>query len=420
MGSAADSTAPTKPNAYQRPNYEPDHGDAETATNTNQSDESGPAGSCINRINRVDLEPTPTRPRTEKRNGLSNKMSQALLLPTVMNLNPHSVYNKVEDFHTFVDVEVIDCIFMSESWERLDQPLEEIIHLPDHTIISNPHQRRGQGGRPALIINHRKYIIKNLTQSLIQIPWGTEAVWALLTPKSVNKDSRIQRIAVCSFYSKPNSTRKTQLLDHINQAFNIISTKYNRGLHFILAADSNDLKLDHILSLSSQMRQMVTGVTRLNPPKMIDPIITTLHTYYQEPIIFPPLDPDPDSDGKPSDHFIPVMRPINMINNKSARTHRVLKVRPILESGMNQLKSWMGNQTWIKILEEESIDKKAIILQEYVLEQVNKFLPEKRRVIASDDDPWVTEDVKKLNRQRQREYRKNKNSCLSAKGKYGI
>ena len=109
------------------------------------------------------------------------------------------------------------------------------------------------------------------------------------------------------------------MLDHINQAFHIISAKYSRGLHFILAADSNDLKLDNILSLSSQMRQMVTGVTRLNPPKMIDPIIT--------------------SPRKPSDHFIPVLRPIDMINNKCARSHRVVTVRPILESGMNQLKT---------------------------------------------------------------------------------
>ena len=89
---------------------------------------------------------------------------------------------------------------------------------------------------------------------------------------------------------------KKQLLDHINQAFHTISTvQYTRGLQFILAADSNNLKLDNILNLSSQMRQMVTGFTRLNPPKMIDPILTTMHMYYQEPVIFPPLDPDPDS-----------------------------------------------------------------------------------------------------------------------------
>ena len=116
--------------------------------------------------------------------------------------------------------------------EKPDQPLEDIIHLPNHTIISNPHQRRGKGGRPALIINNKKFIIKNITQTLVQIPWGTEAVWAIITPKSLNKDSKVQQIALCSFYSKPNSMLKTQLLDHINQAFHIISTKYKKITSF--------------------------------------------------------------------------------------------------------------------------------------------------------------------------------------------
>ena len=83
---------------------------------------------------------------------------------------------------------------------------------------------------------------------------------------------------------------------------------------------------------------MVKGITRLNPSRMLDPIFTTLHPYYQEPKIFPPLDPDPDSNGKPSDHFIPVMRPINVMENKCARSKRVVTVRPIMESGMNKLK----------------------------------------------------------------------------------
>ena len=100
----------------------------------------------------------------------SNKLVQALNLPTVMNVNPRSVYNKVNEFHAFVEEEQIDCVFMSESWERPELPLEQIIHLPDHVVISNPHQRKGIGGRPALIINTKKYHVKNLTQNLIEIP----------------------------------------------------------------------------------------------------------------------------------------------------------------------------------------------------------------------------------------------------------
>ena len=274
----------------KRPNDCSNDGNDEATAKTNYPNEPGPTSSCFNGVNRDNIKSVLSKQKESKVKN-PNKIDQAINLPTIMNVNPRSIYNKVEDFHTFVEVEDIDCVFMSESWERPDQQLEELIDLPNHTIISNPHQRKGKGGRPALIINHKKFIIKNITQTLINIPWGIEAVCAILTPKNLNKDSKIQRIAVCSFYSKPNSKQKTQLLDHINQAFHIISTKYTKGLHFILAADSNDLKLDNILNLSSQMRQMVTGFTRLNPPRMLDPIMTTLHVYYQEPVIFPPLGP---------------------------------------------------------------------------------------------------------------------------------
>jgi hypothetical protein len=87
-----------------------------------------------------------------------------------MNVNPLSIYNKIQEFHAFVEEEAIDCVFMSESWERPHQPLQDIINLPNHKVISNPHQRKGVGGRPALIINTEKYHVKNLTQSLIEIP----------------------------------------------------------------------------------------------------------------------------------------------------------------------------------------------------------------------------------------------------------
>ena len=214
----------------------------------------------------------------------SNKLIEALSLPIVMNVNPRSIYNKVNEFHNFVIEELVDIVAMSESWERIEQPLGSIIKLPNHTVISNPHQRRGIGGRPALIINNEKYNIKNLTQSFVEVPWGVEATWALVSPKQQTSNSKIKRIAVCSLYSKPDSRKKSLLLDHISHAFNLISTKYGDGLHFIIAGDTNDLKLDNILNLSHNMKQLVMDVTRLNPPAMLDPIISTLGDYYQRPV----------------------------------------------------------------------------------------------------------------------------------------
>ena len=161
-----------------------------------------------------------------------------------------------------------------------------------------------------------------MTNTLIPIEWGVEAVWAVLTPMNITNDSAIQRIAVCSFYNcNKRSKFKTAFLDHISGAFNILSKKYTKGLHLILGADANHLNLDSILQLRPDMRSVVEEPTRLGPPPaMLDPIITTLGSYYQRPVCYPPLEADEGSGGKPADHLIVKMEPINMINNKAART----------------------------------------------------------------------------------------------------
>ena len=67
----------------------------------------------------------------------SNKQLEALLLPTVVNINPRSIYNKVDEFHSLVTELEVDLICMSESWEREDLRLDQIIELDNYQIISN-------------------------------------------------------------------------------------------------------------------------------------------------------------------------------------------------------------------------------------------------------------------------------------------
>ena len=142
----------------------------------------------------------------------NDKVLQALNLPTICNLNLRSIYDKKNEFETLVDQEDLHLIFMSELWERKNLTLDQAIHLENHTVISNVHQRSGIGGRPAIFVNHNKYEVQNLTNTLIQIPWGVEAVWCILTPKNVTNDSKIQKIACCSVYSKPNSKKKKLII----------------------------------------------------------------------------------------------------------------------------------------------------------------------------------------------------------------
>ena len=209
----------------------------------------------------------------------SNKLVQALNLPTIVNINPRSIYNKSDEFSTFVKEEDADVIFISESFERENLPLQQVINLEDYTVISNVSQRKEVGGRPALVVNNKKFQVQNVTNTLVQIPWGVEAVWCVLTPNNVTQDSKIKKIACCAFYSKPKSRMKSQLNDHFSEAYNVLNLKYGSGLHFLVAGDSNDFKLNTMLSLSPNLVQVVKDWTRMNPPAILDPVIMTLAEY---------------------------------------------------------------------------------------------------------------------------------------------
>ena len=229
----------------------------------------------------------------------SNRVVQALSLPTVMNINPRSAYNCPENLSLLIKEHEIDAAFLSESWEREDFTLDELLGDllgEDYTILSNPHARvRGRtGGRPAIILRNDKYNIRNLTNTVIQIPWRLEATWGLITPKNVTHTSKIQKIVLCSFYYPgPKSKTKSLLLDHLCQSYQILSAKYGKGLHFLMCADSNKLDLEPVLSLSPDMRQLVTSPTRMNPDQMLDPIITTMGRWYQTPVCLAPVEADP-------------------------------------------------------------------------------------------------------------------------------
>ena len=341
--------------------------------------------------------------RTIKR---SNKVLEAMSLPIICNLNPRSVYNKIDEFHEFVNSESIDIVFMSESWERDKLTLKDIIKLNDHIVISNVHQRKEVGGRPALIVNKNKFEIRNLTNTLIPVKWGVEAVWALLTPKNVNQSSKIQHIVCAAIYSKPGSRKKSELLDHISEALNIVNVKYGRGLHFILAGDTNELRLKPILDMSSNLVQIVNKPTRTDKftgkKAMLDPVIMTMSQYYQEPEILAPLDSDPDKNGTASDHNIVKVKPISTIDNQCARVTRKIVVQPFTESGIRRMTQWLMDEDWQSVADANTADEKGIIFQNILEAKYNEYFPKKTIKVSNDDQPWFTQKLKQLDRQKNR------------------
>ena len=155
---------------------------------------------------------------------------------------------------------------------------------------------------------------------------------------------------------------------------------------------------------------MVQNPTRLNPSKILDPIITTLSSYYQVPECLPPLDPDPDSNGKPSDHLMVVMKPVSVMNNQPARTKKVINYRPYNSVREQQMQEWISKEGWSEVSHEISAHKKMYLLQEKLVSKYEEFFPEKERIITSDDQPFFSEKLGKMKRKKAREYGKNRKS----------
>ena len=183
----------------------------------------------------------------------------------------------------------------------------------------------------------------------------------------------------------------------------MLNTKYPKGLHWILAGDFNELKIQGILDISPNLKQVVTQPTRMNPPRILDKLNTTLSAFYQPPSILLHLDNDPNKDGKPSDHNIVVMCAISVLSNKPARETRVLIYRPITEAGTVKMVAWFNCQNWDSLFQGKSVDEQAYVMMALINQKVDEYYPLKQRKISTDKKPFYNMNLATLKREKQRE-----------------
>ena len=81
--------------------------------------------------------------------------------------------------------------------------------------------------------------------------------------------------------------KKTALLDHISEVYQLLNKKYPRGLYWMIAGDFNDLNNKKIIGITPNFQQVVNKPTRNNPPRVLDKIVTTLGAYYQDQLSSP-------------------------------------------------------------------------------------------------------------------------------------
>ena len=297
--------------------------------------------------------------------------------------------------------------FLQEIWEQSDDKthhfeIEKLLELDGLQYISNPRPKNAQGksyGGVAIIVNQSKFTCKKLD---VSIPSNLEAVWVMVKPK--NQSTKFRTIIACSFYSPPDKKKNSKMADHIVTTLHMLSSKYPDSA-IIMGADKNDMNISPILSCGLKLRQVVDKNTRKQ--KILDILIMNTSGYYKSPLIAPPIQPDNPNTGQPSDHSVPICIPHTDKHTPPERNYKIIKYRPLPETSVRRFGEWIVGESWDSVSSELSATQQAIQFENLVKENLDKFCPEKQMKLGPQDKVFITSELKRISRLKNREYLKH-------------
>ena len=355
----------------------------------------------------IDPDTTPIIiPASSKPSLKQRKILKASSLPLAAVLNCRSLYNKPDNFKKFMNELGIEVAIISESWEREELSLENLLQMPNYKVHSyrrpKTKAKKQPGGACAIIYKETRFKANKLN---VYVPNGVEACWIILKP--INQSNMIENIVVGSVYVSPTSKFKTASINHIIDTIHLLRAQFDNRVNYLIGGDLNRLKIDRILESYTPLRQIITSATRQSA--ILENVITDLHTMYQTPQCLPPLQVDEDKAGSDSDHNIAVLPPITL-NNSSKPVKRSVVTRPLPQSGVEQFGQFICGHGWEEVLGEQNLDKKVENFHKTLRTNLDMFFPEKSVMVSCLDRKWMTPQLKNLNRRTKREFYKNRKS----------
>ena len=329
-----------------------------------------------------------------------NRKVEALTLPRIVNYNMRSFFPKCANFAQDVHERESDAIFLTEVWDKQENKkhqnkIEELLEMQGIKYISTPRPGAQRGGGAGIAVRLDRFNVSKLN---ISIPKSLEVVWGLLRPKDIT--GKITTIIVCCFYSPPRSRKNNQLIDHITVNLQTLLNIHNNA-GIIISGDRNDMDISALLSIDPSLRQTVLRGTR--GLKVLDVIVTNLSRYSNEPVIIPPVMPDRLGHGVQSDHCGVSASPSTNMNESEKMLKVKRTIRPIPESLLSTFEEKLSNLNF-GVLRDLPVLKMVDLFQSMVNSILCDTFPEKQILISPYDDPWFSEELRHLKRQRQRQY----------------
>ena len=344
------------------------------------------------------IERPPPARKTIRRD---KKSIQALSLPNISSYNMRSLFGKIQNLSEDMNIRLTDISFLTEIWEKKENKkhqfkIEELLEMGGIKYVSTPRPGPQRGGGAAIAVRTEKFIISKLN---IPIPKSIEVVWGLVKPKKIT--GRIDVIIACCFYSPPKSRKNTALLEHMTHTLQALRVTHPRA-GIIMSGDRNSIDMGALLQIDSSLKQTVNKPTR--GYKILDVILSNLHTFYDAPKIVPPIPPDVPGRGSPSDHWGVIATPHTNSSQPLKRNVIRKNIRPIPESLLPIFEEKLQNTDFSTIYKHQNSTLMVHAYQEKLQNILEETFPLKSIKISDQDQPWFTEELRTLKRARMREY----------------
>ena len=119
------------------------------------------------------------------------------------------------------------------------------------------------------------------------------------------------------------------------------------------------------------------------------------------------VDPDCPSKGKRTDHDVPIIYPLDNFSITESTSYREKTTRPLPDSGVRRFGLAMMSKGWEEVRLEDSPTQQDNALQALLSDMLEAALPTKTVRLRNTDKPFITHEIKVIDRISRREYEKH-------------
>ena len=325
----------------------------------------------------------------------------ALSLPTLSLYNMRSVWAKLDNLADDITMRETDICFLTEVWQKQENKkhnysIEKMLEMKGIFYISTPRPGARRGGGVAMAFPKTRFQVTKLN---IEIPKPLKCMFALVKP--INQTGKSRRFIAICFYSPPKSKQNAKLIDLISVEICRLRIQHP-GCGVLICGDRNDMRVEQLLAGDPALRQIVSQPTNKNQDKVLDVVLTDMHTGYQEPTILPPIMVDRGKEGVPSDHMGVEVRPRTNLTTTRARPRRkTFMVQPMPDSLVAEFGRRLLQEDWSCLEDEMSADQLVDTFQAAATKMVDENFPRKKVTVIQGELPYFTEDLRKLRKKRK-------------------